>query len=42
MNGTKVCECGHEELYHRGNARNLFDTKGCGVTYCRCTGFVEA
>jgi hypothetical protein len=34
-----VCQCGHERLYHKGNARNLLDRKGCGVTYCHCSEF---
>lgn len=37
----KCADCGHEKLYHHGNARNLFDRKGCGVTYCQCKGFKE-
>jgi len=32
--------CGHERLYHQGSG-SLFNTTGCGVTYCRCKSFVE-
>lgn len=39
---TDLCKCGHERLYHQGNARSLIDTKGCGVTYCHCSGFERA
>lgn len=37
----KVCaNCKHEDYYHNGNG-NLFNTKGCGVSYCKCKRFVD-
>lgn len=36
----KCATCAHERHYHKGNARNLLDRKGCGVTYCHCKRFV--
>lgn len=32
--------CGHEQHHHVGNARNMLDRKGCGVTFCHCKKFV--
>jgi len=37
---TDPCaKCGHERLYHQGSG--LFNTTGCGVTWCKCKSFGE-
>lgn len=37
-NTSECADCGHEQHYHQGSGR-IGNTTGCGVTYCRCTGF---
>jgi len=36
----RCANCGHERYYHQGSG-GLFNTKGCGVTYCNCKKFIE-
>lgn len=36
---TDPCaKCGHERLHHQGSG-SFFNTKACGVTYCKCKSF---
>lgn len=38
---TDECNtCEHLRLHHQGSG-SFFNTKGCGVTWCKCKKFVE-